>query len=220
MRKTTKTQHTAQAQNALPVYNTTGKEIDKLSLDIALFDGTVNEAVLHQVIVGYLANRRRGTASTKTRSEVSGGGKKPWKQKGTGRARASSIRSPLWRHGGVTFGPHPRAFGHKLTKQVKTKALISSLNAKLRDGEIKILESVELKSPKTKELVSAIEKLKIGGSILFVVDGVDNNLKLAARNLSWMKVMRQSDLNAYEVLAYKNILLTKKAIEGLISTLK
>jgi len=204
----------------LPVYDSSGNEVDKFALDEALFDGAVDEALLHQVIVGFLANRRSGTASTKTRGEVSGGGKKPWKQKGTGRARAGSIRSPLWRHGGVVFGPHPRDFSHNLTKGMKRNALLSSLNAKIRDNEVKVINEITLGSPKTKPLCAILEKLGIADSALLVAPAADRNLKLSSRNIAWILLMRSSDLNAYDLLRYKNILLTRRALEDITVALK
>lgn len=144
----------------IPVYNFEGEELKKIELDHSVFDEKVHEPLLHQVVVGYFSARRSGSASTKTRKEVRGGGKKPWRQKGTGRARAGSIRSPLWRGGGVVFGPHPRDFSHHLTKRIKRQALKSSLNSKLRDRQLLVVEEVEaLGEPKTKVFASSLSKL-------------------------------------------------------------
>ncbi len=156
------------AEITLPIYNTEGKEIDSLKLDKTVFDGTINTACLYQAVNAYRANQRKGLASTKTRGEVSGGGRKPWRQKGTGRARVGSIRSPLWRHGGVIFGPHPRHFYYNLPKKLKVLALKSSLNAKVKENSLIVLDGINLEIPKTKEASKilspysdALETLKI-----------------------------------------------------------
>lgn len=143
----------------IPVYSFEGEELKKIELDALLFDGKVHESLLYQAVVGYLCARRSGSASTKTRKEVRGGGKKPWRQKGTGRARAGSIRSPLWRGGGVTFGPHPRDFSHHLSKRLKRQALKSSLNSKLIDKQLLVVEELEVRQPKTRVFASSLSKL-------------------------------------------------------------
>ncbi len=135
----------------LPIYNTEGKEVDTIELDGAIFSGSVNLGAIHQAISAYRANQRKGLAATKTRGEVSGGGKKPWKQKGTGRARAGSTRSPLWRHGGVVFGPHPRDFSYVLPKQIKTVALKSVIFDKLQHNNFIVIDKLQVASGKTKD---------------------------------------------------------------------
>jgi LSU ribosomal protein L4P len=134
----------------LAVMDNHGKEVEKIELPDAIFDGKVNKALLHQIVVAYERNLRQGNAATKTRGEISGGGKKPWKQKGTGRARAGSSRSPLWRHGGVVFGPHPRDFSVQIPQKVKLAALKSGLNDKLNSGSIKIIDSINMEKPRQK----------------------------------------------------------------------
>src|SRR4030042_1787510 len=129
---------------SLPIYSTTGEEIDTLKLDPAIFDGIVNKDAIYQAIVAYRANQRKGLAATKTRGEVSGGGRKPWKQKGTGRARVGSTRSPLWRHGGVVFGPHPRDYSYELPQKIRALALKSSLNAKVNNSSLIVFDSLKL----------------------------------------------------------------------------
>ena len=137
----------------LPVYNTEGKEIDTVKLDSSVFDGDVNLPAIYQAVNAFRANQRKGLAATKTRGEVSGGGKKPWKQKGTGRARVGSTRSPLWRHGGVVFGPHPRNFSYVLPAKIRNLALKSGLNSKLKENNLLVLENLKVEKPKTKEVV-------------------------------------------------------------------
>lgn len=205
----------------LPVYNTEGKEIDTVKLNSSVFDGTVNEAAIYQAVCAYRANQRCGLASTKTRGEVSGGGKKPWRQKGTGRARVGSIRSPLWRHGGVVFGPHPRDFYYKLPKKIKNLALKSSLNDKINANNIIVLDDLGLKSPKTKEVSKVFSNLKIGShKLLLLLDKLDKNLKLATRNIKLLRVNLASGAHVYEVMNSQKVLITKKGLDSLTSRLK
>ena len=154
----------------IEIYNIKGKSVGKIELDKDIFNGKVNEPILHQVIRMYEANQRQGTASTKTRSEVSGGGRKPWKQKGTGRARAGTIRSPLWRGGGIVFGPHPRDYSYQVPKSVKRLALISSLNAKLNDKNMIVIDEIKLDKAKTKEIAAALRNLKAEKKPLLVLE--------------------------------------------------
>lgn len=205
----------------LPVYNTEGKEIDTVKLNSSVFDGVVNEAAVYQAVCAYRANQRKGLASTKTRGEVSGGGKKPWRQKGTGRARVGSIRSPLWRHGGVVFGPHPRDFYYKLPKKIKNLALKSSLNEKINADNIIVLDDLSLKNPKTKEVSKIFSKLKIGTQkLLLLLDKTDNNLKLATRNIKFLGLNLAKDTHAYEVMDSRRVLITKKGLDLLTNRLK
>lgn len=195
------------------VYNREGKVIKKIKLNNEVFNGKVNFPLLHQAILMYEANQRQGTASTKTRSEKRGGGRKPWPQKGTGRARVGSIRSPIWRGGGVTFGPKPRDFSYKLPKKMRRSALKSSLNAKLKDNEIRVLENFKLEVPKTKNIHNILEKVGLldKGKILLVIDNVDDNIILSCRNIKNLTLKRVFDLNCYEVLKHSVILFTKSA---------
>ena len=147
--------------NTLPLYSVNGKEIEKISLKEEIFDGEINTALLHQAVVMYEANKRQGTVSTKDRSQVRGGGTKPWRQKGTGRARAGSIRSPLWRHGGVTFGPTPRNYSYSLPKKIRLGALKSSINAKINSQDFILIKEVGVGESKTKEFKKLLESLKI-----------------------------------------------------------
>lgn len=210
----------------LPIYNTQGKEIDTLKLNVSVFNGTVNTDSIYQAVCAYRANQRKGLASTKTRGEVSGGGKKPWRQKGTGRARVGSIRSPLWRHGGVIFGPHPRDFSYRVPARIKGLALRSALNAKVIENNIIILDGLKLDSPKTREVSKILSNLKLNlagqGRLanLLLLDTIDNNLRLALRNINSIDVNLAKDTHAYEILSHRKIIFTKKGIEELADRLK
>lgn len=199
----------------IPLFDQNGKKKDSFELDKDLFDGKFSEGLLYQSIVSHRANQRRGTASTKTRRDVRGGGKKPWKQKGTGRARVRSIRNPIWRGGGVVYGPHPRDFGYRLPKKVKRGAFLASLNAKLKDKELAAIESITLTAPKTRELAGILKGLNIKGTILLLVDNIDKNLHLAGRNMNNLTLKNVNGATAYDVLSCAHVLITKKAIEQL-----
>ncbi|MDI6758074.1 MAG: 50S ribosomal protein L4 [Candidatus Omnitrophota bacterium] len=210
----------------LPIYNIEGKEVDTLELDSAVFDGIVNEAAVYQAILEYRANQRKGLASTKTRGEVSGGGRKPWRQKGTGRARVGSTRSPLWRHGGVVFGPHKRDFSYKLPQKIKTLALKSSLNARVKQGNVFVLDEFRLENAKTKEAVKIFFNLKMipkkgtkPRSLLFLLDKLDNKLKLALRNIGFLSVNLAKNTNVYEVMSNQRLIITKSGLEELTNRL-
>lgn len=210
----------------LPIFNTEGKEIDSIKLDAKLFDGTINSASLYQAVNAYRANQRGGLASTKTRGEVSGGGRKPWKQKGTGRARVGSTRSPLWRHGGVIFGPHPRDFSFKLPQKIKALALKSCLNIKLKENDFVILDNFKIEKPKAKDALKLLSNLKLTPAknkrkfnVLLLLDKIDDNLKLAVRNIAFLDVNLAKDTFAYEVLTAKKVLITKEALAALVKRL-
>ncbi len=209
----------------LPIYNIEGKEIDTLKLNAKVFDGTINTGSLYQAINAYRANQRRGLAATKTRGEVRGGGKKPWKQKGTGRARVGSTRSPLWRHGGVVFGPHPRDFSVRLPKKIKILALKASLNNKVKENNFMILDSFKIANPKTKEVIKILLNLKAVSKenkknrVLLLLDKIDNNLKLALRNIRFLNVDLAKDAHAYEIVACKKLIITKDGLKDLMDRL-
>lgn len=215
----------------LPIYNTEGKEIDSLSLDQGIFDGTVNTDAIYQAVLAFKAAQRKGLASTKTMGEVSGGGRKPWKQKGTGRARVGSIRSPLWRHGGVIFGPHPRDFSFSLPAKIKKLALKSSLNAKINENDFIILDDLKIEKPKTKVASEVFNNLKINQAkgknkpekkavkTLLLLSKVDKNLKLSLRNIKFLTFNRAVDANAYEVMAAKKLIITKEGLRELTNRL-
>lgn len=202
----------------LPVYSKSGKKSgDEIELNPAIFCQPVNERLLHTTLTSYAANQRRGTADTKERAEVRGGGKKPWRQKGTGRARAGSIRSPLWRGGGTTFGPHPRDYSVHIPKEIKRKALISALSLKCKQENIMVVEDASVEQPKTREVFQMIKALKLTGSrTLCVVKSMDEKLKRATSNLRKVFAVREaSDFNAYHVLRRKKLLIDLEAL-GLI----
>ncbi len=194
------------------VYNTEGEQVGEIDLNDAVFGVPVNESVIHDVLVMQLANRRAGTSDTKTRSEVRGGGRKPWRQKGTGRARHGSIRSPIWRGGGVTFGPHPRDYSYSVPKKVKRLALKSALSAKANNGKIVVLEDLPFKEPKTKEMVRVLENLKIDGKALVVTSDRDVNIDKSARNIPGIKPMVARGLNVYDLLVHSTLVITKDAV--------
>ena len=200
------------------VYSLSGKKVEKFKLSPDIFNVAINKALLHQVVVMYMANFRQGNASTKTRADVRGGGRKPWRQKGTGRARAGSIRSPLWRGGGVVFGPHPRDYRFSMPKKMKRLALLSSLSAKTKDNEVMVLEKdPEFSKPKTKEMVKVLTALKASGKRnLYLYGKRDDNLFLSCRNIKGLTVRLSSDFNAYDVLSNTNILFSKETHDSLI----
>lgn len=201
--------------------NIKGEKVGTLALDSEVFNGEINKKLLYQVIVAYLANKRKGTASTKTRAEVSGGGRKPWRQKHTGRARAGSIRSPLWRGGGIVFGPKPRDYSVKLTKKMKRLALKSSLNAKLKDEELIFLDDLVVLKPKTKEFIQIVKNLGLERiKSLFILNGVKETLRLSCRNIPYVFVENASDVTACDILDYKMVILTKDGLEKIITRVK
>jgi len=200
---------------SVPIYDLKGAEVERLVLDKGLFNGEVNKSVLYQAVVMYNANQRQGNAATKTRGDVSGGGKKPYRQKGTGRARAGSTRSPLWRHGGVVFGPHTRDFHRELPKKVKRLAFLSSINSKLNDEKIIGISAVDIAEAKTKKFKAIVDALKLKGTSLFVLDAVDDKVKRASRNLQEVSVKNYRDFNTIDVLKCDNMVISKAALKRL-----
>ncbi|MEK6715138.1 MAG: 50S ribosomal protein L4 [Candidatus Omnitrophota bacterium] len=203
----------------LPVYNLEGKQIEEMKLEKTVFDGEINKKVLYQAIVSYQANMHSGNAATKTRGEVSGGGKKPWRQKGTGRARAGSTRSPLWKHGGVVFGPHPRERGYSLPSRIKLLALKSSLNAKLNKENILLIDDFSPSRYKTKEIAQILMKLpnlndgaKLKERTLGILSVAEEILR-CMRNIYNLEIVRPSDVTAYDILKAKKIILSKNSIK-------
>jgi len=197
-----------------PLYSLEGKKKKDLDLDPAIYGGRVNERLLQLVQKAYAANLRRGTASTKVRKEVRGGGKKPWRQKGTGRARAGSSRSPLWKGGGVVFGPHPRSYGVAMPKGMRKRALVSALALRAKQKNLLVLEDGEMKTPKTQEWAGVVKSLPLNRKkTLCVVKEVSKNLKRASRNMSkWVELRRVSDFNAYHVLKREKLLIQQGAL--------
>jgi large subunit ribosomal protein L4 len=197
-----------------PLYNAAGEAVGEVVLPAAIFSQPINHALLHQAVVRYLANQRQGTAATKTRAEVRGGGRKPWRQKGTGRARQGSIRSPLWRKGGVVFGPQPRDFRQDLPKKARRQALRAALSAKALDGEVLVLEELTLPAPKTKTVAALLTRMGAEDALL-VLPGLDRTVVLSTRNLPKAETMVASDLNVYKVLRHDKLILTQAALRRL-----
>jgi len=184
------------------------------TLNEAIFGAKTRRHLLHQAVVMQLANRRAGSAATKTKGFVSGGGKKPWRQKGTGRARAGSTRSPIWVGGGTTFGPHPRDYSYRLPRTARREALLSALSLKNRDGKIIVVDKFELDEAKTKLMVRALAELKVQ-SALVVIPQSDVKIERSARNLPKIKVLRVEGLNVYDLLRYEHLILTEGALKRL-----
>ncbi len=198
----------------ITVLDNKGKKVDTLGLNEKIFNGKVNKAMLQQVVIMYLANQRKSFAKVKQKDEVRGGGRKPWRQKGTGRARAGSIRSPLWRGGGVTFGPEPKDWHYQVPKKIKGNALLSSFNAKFKENSITIIDEFKLESHKTKDMLSILKALKLDTDKVIIVSGKSNlNLLRAARNIKKVVLVRAEDINAYQVLVNDKILLEKQALQ-------
>lgn len=188
-------------------------ETGNVNLPEKIFDAPVRVDLMYEAVKNYLANQRQGNASTKTKGLVRGGGKKPWRQKGTGRARAGSIRSPIWRGGGTVFGPLPRDYSYKLPRKVKRKALYSAFASKLQDDAVIVLNELIIHEPKTKHVRNLLKTLQLENKkVLFVVDKGDRNLALASRNLYLVKVSMASDVNVYDLLYYEKLILTLDAV--------
>ena len=197
-----------------PLYNMKGDKIGEYELPDSIFGVPVNEAVLHEAVVMQLASRRRGTAKTKTIGEVSGGGIKPWRQKGTGRARQGSRRSPLWRGGATLFGPTPRDYAYRLPKKVRRLALLSALSSKAQANEIVVLEGLTFQEPKTKQMAAILKKLVADGKALVVTREPDKNVELSARNLPGVKMLVPSGLNVYDILDHEKLVFTRDVVEA------
>lgn len=197
----------------LTVKDTKGNSQGELEVKFPLIEGGKGTQAVHDTIVAYQANQRSGTASTKTMGEVAGSGKKPWRQKGTGRARAGSFASPLWRGGGVTFGPKPRDFGKKVNARTKQLALRKALTERLKAGDVIVVDDLKLDSPKTKELVGVMSALELKGTTLVVAPGVDKNLTLASRNVPDVALTTSDALNTYDLLRPDKLLFTRSAFE-------
>jgi len=197
----------------IPVYSKEGEKIDNLQLDDKKFGGPIRNKLLRDAVTMYEANKRQGTACTKTRGEVAGGGRKPWVQKHTGRARAGSIRSPLWKGGGVSFGPRPRDYSYAIPKKARKLALYTALSAKVRDNELVVIDNLNFDIPKTKQMVGILKALNIdNSSCLIVIPKANENVWKSARNIPSVKIMTSTELNAYEILRPKKVLLTKEAL--------
>ena len=193
------------------VFDISGSKVGDIELNDAVFGQEVNRDVLHEVVKAHLANRRQGTQSTLTRAEVSGGGIKPWRQKGTGRARQGSTRSPQWRHGGVVFAPKPRDYSLSVNKKVKRLAMKSALSSKVAEGEICVLDKLELAQPKTKEMIKILGNLK-AEKALIVTNGVNDSAVRAANNIQGVKTTIATTLSVYDILKFDKLIITKDAV--------
>jgi len=193
------------------LYDMNGKEQGEVELSDAVFGAEINEALMHDVVLMYQANQRQGTSATKTRGLVSGGGKKPWRQKGTGRARAGSTRSPLWRKGGTIFGPQPREYGYTMPRQARRAALRSALSAKVKAGEMILVDRLALDQAKTREMARVLENLKAADGALIVTDQPDEALRRSSRNIPGVDVVGAAGLNVYSVLTHDRIVMTRDA---------
>lgn len=199
----------------IDVYNIEGKKVSDVELKEEIFGIEPNEAIVHSVVVNYLANQRQGTKSTKTRAEVSGGGKKPWRQKGTGRARQGSIRAPHWVGGGIALGPRPRSFKYRVNKKERRLAIRSVLSSKVLENELVVVDSLPLKEIKTKNMVNALTNLKVEGKTLIVIPEKNENVQKSARNIEGVKTSLVNTINVYDLLKYKNLVITLDAVKKL-----
>ena len=197
----------------LTIKDTKGNSQGELEVKFSLVENGKGTQAVHDTVVAYQAAQRMGTASTKTMGEVAGSGKKPWRQKGTGRARAGSFASPLWRGGGVVFGPKPRDFGKKVSRKTKQLALRKALSERLQAGDVIVVNDLKLDSPRTKEFAGIVSALELKGSTLFVAQGTDKNLTLASRNVPKVLLATSESLNTYDVLRPDKLLFTKGAFE-------
>lgn len=196
------------------VYNMEGKEVDKIELNDSIFGVEINEHLVHMAVLQQLANKRQGTQKAKTRSEVRGGGRKPWRQKGTGHARQGSTRSPQWTGGGVVFAPKPRDYSFKMNKKEKRAALCSALSSKVAESQIIVLDEFKLDEIKTKKFVEVMNNLK-ASKALVVLEGENKNVVLSGRNIPTVKVTATNEINTYDVLKYETLVVTKAAVEKL-----
>ena len=196
------------------VYHIEGKEVGSIELNDAVFGVEINEHLVHMAVVNQLANNRQGTQSAKTRSEVSGGGRKPWRQKGTGHARQGSTRAPQWTGGGIVFAPKPRDYSFKMNKKEKKLALLSALTSKVADNKIVVLDEFKLDEIKTKKFAEVTNNLKVSKALV-VLEGENKNVVLSGRNIPTVKVSATNEINTYDVLKYDTLVVTKAAVEKL-----
>ena len=197
------------------VYDLKGKKVSDIELADSVFGIEPNENIVHSVLINYLANQRQGTQSTKTRAEVSGGGKKPWRQKGTGRARQGSIRAPQWIKGGIALGPKPRSYKYTVNKKERRLAIKSILSSKVLEKELTVVEKLELKEIKTKSMVKVLEALKVAGKTLIVVPENNKNVLMSARNIEGVKVITANNINVFDLLKYNNLILPVDTVKKL-----
>lgn len=197
------------------VYNIEGKKVSDIELKEEIFGIEPNEDVVHSVLINFLANQRQGTQSTKTRSEVSGGGKKPWRQKGTGRARQGSIRAPHWVGGGIALGPKPRSYKYRVNKKERRLAIKSVLSSKVLENQLVVVDAIPFKEIKTKNMVNALENLKVSGKTLIVLPEKNENVQKSARNIEGVKTSLVNTINVYDLLKYSNLVLTLDTVKKL-----
>ena len=199
----------------IDVYNVEGKKVSTVDLKEEIFGIEPNEAVVHSVLINFLANQRQGTQSTKTRSEVSGGGRKPWRQKGTGRARQGSIRAPQWIKGGIALGPKPRSYTYRVNKKEKRLAIKSVLSSKVLENKLVVIDELPLKDIKTKQMVSALEKNKIEGKTLIMLPEKNEAVQKSARNIEGVKTTLVNTINVYDLLKYSKLVITLDTVKKL-----
>ena len=199
----------------IDVYDINGKKVKELELNENVFGIEPNEAVVHSVLINFLANQRQGTQSTKTRSEVSGGGKKPWRQKGTGRARQGSTRAPQWIKGGIALGPKPRSYKYTVNKKERQLAVKSVLSSKVLENELVVVDSLPLKEIKTKEMVKALSNLKVEGKALIMLPEKNENVQKSARNIDGVKTTLVETINVYDLLKYNKLVVTEDTVKKL-----
>ena len=199
----------------IDVYNIEGKKVSDLELNEEVFGIKPNEKIVHIALVNYLANQRQGTANTKTRAEVAGGGRKPWKQKGTGRARQGSIRAPQWFKGGIALGPKPRSYKYTINKKEKRLAIRSMLSSKVLENNLVVVDKLELKEIKTQNMVKALTNLKVEGKTLIVLPEKNENVQKSARNIEGVKTSLVNTINVYDLLKYNKLVLTVDSVKNL-----
>ena len=199
----------------IDVYNIEGKKVSDIELKEEIFGIEPNEKVVHSVLVNYMANQRQGTANTKTRAEVSGGGRKPWRQKGTGRARQGSIRAPQWFKGGIALGPKPRDYRYTVNKKERRLAIISVLSSKVLENNLVVVDSIPFNEIKTKNMVKALENLKVEGKTLIVLPEKNENVQKSARNIKDVKTSLVNTINVYDLLKYNKLILTVDSVKSL-----
>ena len=197
------------------VYDIKGKKVSDVELAENIFGIEPNEAIVHSVLVNYLANQRQGTQSTKTRAEVRGGGRKPWRQKGTGRARQGSIRAPQWIKGGIALGPKPRSYKYTVNKKERRLAIKSILSSKVLEKELTVVEKLELKEIKTKTMVKALADLKVSGKTLIVLPENNKNVLMSSRNIEGVKTITANNINVFDLLKYTNLILPVDTVKKL-----
>ena len=199
----------------IDVYDINGKKVSDVELNEKVFGIEPNETIVHEVLVNYLANQRQGTQSTKTRAEVRGGGRKPWRQKGTGRARQGSTRAPQWIKGGIALGPKPRSYRYTVNKKERRLAIKSVLSSKVLEKELTVLDKIELKEIKTKSMVKVLTALKLEGKTLIVLPENDKNVVMSARNIEGVKTISANNINVFDLLKYNNLVLPVDTVKKL-----